>query len=120
MPGLDGSKLLLRMSAAGHEQVTCPCSGGLQVLGTSPHPGTLPGCRTFNIIHPHETIPRVIWGFHDTISVGLLPIAGFPNGHAFFTQRLYEVSSPAVGSQGSILPEPHCLCIAAVLLVCSG
>ena len=90
----------------------CTCAGLLQAMLWSPacalvackywpqiptlHSSS--GCRTFNIIHPHETIPRVIWGFRDTISVGLLPIAGFPNGHAFFTQRLYEVSSPAVGS----------------------
>lgn len=34
---------------------------------------------------------RVIWAYDHTVTVGVLPVSMFANGHIFFTQKLYEV-----------------------------
>ena len=46
------------------------------------------------IYKPKAAVPqnrRVVWGYNQTVTVGVLPVAMFANGHVFFTQKLYEV-----------------------------
>lgn len=34
---------------------------------------------------------RVVWAFDHSVTVGVLPVSMFANGHIFFVQKLYEV-----------------------------
>ena len=50
-------------------------------------------CRIYK---PQAVVPenkQIVWGWDHGITVGALPVSMFANGHIFFTQRLYEVST---------------------------
>jgi len=48
-------------------------------------------CRIYK---PKATVAqnkRVVWAYNHSVTVGVLPVSMFANGHIFFTQKLYEV-----------------------------
>ena len=52
--------------------------------------------RQYRPLLPAPSDRRLVRGFNDSVSVGVLPLSLFPNGHVYFTQRLHEVSLPPV------------------------
>ena len=48
-------------------------------------------CRVYK---PKAALPqnkRVVWAYNHSVTVGVLPVSMFANGHIFFVQKLYEV-----------------------------
>ena len=48
-------------------------------------------CRVYK---PKATVAqnkRVVWAYNHSVTVGVLPVSMFANGHIFFVQKLYEV-----------------------------
>ena len=48
-------------------------------------------CRVYK---PKATVAqnrRVVWAYDHSVTVGVLPVSMFANGHIFFVQKLYEV-----------------------------
>lgn len=52
--------------------------------------------RQYRPLLPAPSNRRLVRGFNDSVSVGVLPLTLFPNGHVYFTQKLHEVSLPPV------------------------
>lgn len=52
--------------------------------------------RQYRPLLPAPSNRRLVRGFNDSVSVGVLPLSLFPNGHVYFTQKLHEVRLPPV------------------------
>ncbi len=52
-------------------------------------------CRIYK---PKATVAqnkRIVWAYDHSVTVGVLPVSMFANGHIFFVQKLYEVCDVA-------------------------
>ncbi|DBA91286.1 TPA: hypothetical protein ACH3X2_004051 [Trebouxia sp. C0005] len=46
--------------------------------------------RQYRLLLPALSSSRLVRGFNDSVSVGVLPLSLFPSGHVYFTQKLHE------------------------------
>jgi hypothetical protein len=40
-----------------------------------------------------DKIDRIAWGFNQTVTFGVLPVASFASGHTYFVQRMYKTQA---------------------------
>ncbi len=71
-------------------------------------------CRVYK---PKATVAqnkRVVWAYDHSVTVGVLPVSMFANGHIFFVQKLYEVCDVTHFLCIVFRPLMHCCCVTTI------